>query len=300
LDAHAGFSFYAQSTEVPFIGSSPVFNICVIRPQDYQHHQAFDELVDLLRYSIIELGHPCTVSSNDLDDNRVEIVVGCHLLKPEARLPRSAVILNTEPLFSRENSGWTERIIDYANRHRVWDYNAKNIAALKALGLSGQRLLRIGYQRELERVATAPDQDIDVLFYGSYNDRRRAVLEELQGRGLNVVTLFGVYGSMRDEYVSRAKVVLNMHYYNQHIFEVVRVFYLMINGKAVVAEVSPDTSVEERFLYGIKAVPHQDLVDACLHLVNDAAARQRLEIAALHNIRQWPQIAFTSSLIATV
>ncbi len=274
------------------------FNICVIRPEGYAHHQAFDEIADLLRYAIIELGHPCSVSANEWRSDRTDIVIGCHLLKSTADLPDSAILLNTEQLFSRQNAGWTERVLGYARRHRLWDYNEKNIAALMARGTDGARLLRIGYQKELQRIAPAPVQDIDVLFYGSYNERRKAVLDELRQRGLNVATLFGVYGAERDAHIARAKVVLNMHYYDQHIFEVVRVFYLMSNRKAVVAEVSADTTVEWRFLQGLRTAPYEGLVEACAALVADAAGRQRLEAEALRTISAWPQARFLQPLLA--
>lgn len=273
------------------------FNICVIRPEGYAHHQAFDEIADLLAHAITELGHPCGITSNEWSAERTDIVIGCHLLRSTADLPDSAILLNTEQLFSRQNADWTERVLGYARKHRLWDYNEKNIAALAARGIDGARLLRIGYQKELQRIAPAAEQDIDVLFYGSYNDRRSAVLKALRQRGLNVSTLFGVYGAERDAHIARSKVVLNMHYYDQHIFEVVRVFYLMSNRKAVVAEVSADTTVEWRFLKGLSTVPYDGLVEACVALVADAAERQRLEAEALNTISAWPQSRFLQPLL---
>ena len=37
------------------------------------------------------------------------------------------------------------------------------------------------------------------MFYGSYNPRRVAVLDELRSSGLNVHHAYGVYGTARDE-----------------------------------------------------------------------------------------------------
>lgn len=277
--------------------ASTSFNICVIRPAGYPHHRAFDEIAELLMYGIRALGHPCTITANELGTGRTDIIVGCHLLGADARIPEGAILLNTEQLFSRQNPGWTERVLGYARRHRLWDYNEKNIAALAARGVTGAGLLRIGHQKELQRISPAAEQDIDVLFYGSYNDRRSAVLEALRQRGLKVTTLFGVYGEERDAQIGRAKVVLNMHYYDQHIFEVVRVFYLMTNRKAVVAEVGPDTTVEWRFLPGLATAAYDGLVDACVALVGDATERRRLEAEAYRAISAWPQAGFLAPLI---
>ena len=277
-----------------------MFNIFVIRPDGYNHDQAFDELVDLIRFALIELGLVCTVSRTVMAEAAANILVGCHLLNPDQRLPDDVIILNTEPLFSRQNPNWTERIIAYARTHRLWDYNERNILALQEHGIEGPQLLRIGYQRELVRIASAQEQDIDVLFYGSINPRRLAVLDELQKQGLNVVKLFGVYGVKRDQFIARSKLVLNMHYYNQHIFEVVRVFYLMTNGKAVVTEVGDQTSVEPRFLNGLRPAPYERLVEECLHLARNTQERLALETCALQSIRQWPQSALMADLLSTM
>ena len=239
-----------------------MFNIFVIRPDGYNHDQAFDELVDLIRFALIELGHVCTVSRTVMAEAAANILVGCHLLNP--------------------------------------DYNERNILALQEHGIEGPQLLRIGYQRELVRIASAQEQDIDVLFYGSINPRRLAVLDELQKQGLNVVKLFGVYGVKRDQFIARSKLVLNMHYYNQHIFEVVRVFYLMTNGKAVVTEVGDQTSVEPRFLNGLRPAPYERLVEECLHLARNTQERLALETCALQSIRQWPQSALMADLLSTM
>jgi hypothetical protein len=276
-----------------------MYNICVIQPPDYIHFHAFDEVVDLMKFAISELGIACSVTANQVLQDRVNIIVGSHLI-PAAEaveFPSATIILNTEPLFSQQNIGWSERVVDFARVHKVWDYNARNIESLNARGISNARLMRIGYQPELERIRKAPQQDIDVLFYGSYNERRQLILAQLRERGLNVATLFGVYGEERDAFVSRAKVVLNMHYYDQHVFEIVRVFYLLTNSKAVVAEVGENTSVEERLRAGLECVPYGGLVEACEWLANDAVAREQLEISALRTIKAWPQADFMRQLI---
>ena len=276
-----------------------MYNICVIQPAGYIHFHAFDEVVDLIKYSMTELGMACSVTANEVLQDSINIIVGSHLIPATetVHFPASSIILNTEPLFSQQNMGWSERVVDFASVHKVWDYNARNIENLKARGIVNAQLMQIGYQSELERVQKSPQQDIDVMFYGSYNERRQAILAQLRERGLNVASLFGVYGEERDAFVSRAKVVLNMHYYDQHVFEIVRVFYLLTNSKVVVAEVGVNTSVEERFRAGLECVPYDGLVDACEWLTNDPVAREKLEFKALRTIKAWPQTEFMRQLI---
>jgi hypothetical protein len=80
------------------------------------------------------------------------------------------------------------------------------------------------------------EEDLDVLFYGALNERRRRVLEDCLARGLRVEHLFGVYGAARDRFIARAKLVLNVHFYPTQIFEAIRVSYLLSNRKVVLSE----------------------------------------------------------------
>ena len=157
----------------------------------------------------------------------------------------------------------------------MWDYSAENARRLTALGAPSVSYVPLGFVPELLRIP-AQGEDIDVLFYGSGNPRRHKILEALRARGLRVVALFGAYGEERDRAIARAKVVLNMHFYEAKIFEIVRVAYLLTNGKAVVAEAGPDTDIEADLRETVCGVPYDGLVDACVELVRDEARRAAL------------------------
>ncbi len=276
-----------------------MYHISVVEPQGYIHSRVFDELVSLVKFSILQMGKSCSVGTNTLVNNRTNIIVGCHLIPDGVNLdfPASSIFLNTEPLFSQNNIKWSRRVVAYAKQFRVWDYNAKNVNTLTMLGARDARLLRVGYQPELAVIPKSPSLDIDVLFYGSRNKRRLAVLQDIQARGMKVVALLGVYGKARDDLIARSKVVLNMQYFDQRNFEIIRVFYLMTNAKAVVTELGPNTLVERRFLSGLKAVPYDSLLTTCERLVADHAERQALESAALRTIMAYPQVEFMSPLL---
>jgi|Laugresu1bdmlbdd_1035124.scaffolds.fasta_scaffold03182_3 hypothetical protein len=69
--------------------------------------------------------------------------------------------------------------------------------------------------------------DIDVLFYGSPNSRRNIILGKLkthlEPRGYNMVSVTGIFGKDLVELISKSKVVLNIHFYENSIFENERV-----------------------------------------------------------------------------
>jgi hypothetical protein len=72
--------------------------------------------------------------------------------------------------------------------------------------------LDYGYVEALRRDGLpAAGRDVDVLLYGSLNDRRRAVLDELGRRGLKVAATRGLLPDyIRDSLIGRAKVVLDL------------------------------------------------------------------------------------------
>ena len=70
-------------------------------------------------------------------------------------------------------------------------------------------------------------KDIDVMFYGTANSRRNIILgilkEQLQRHGYNMTVVSTLFGAELLDYISRSKVVLNVHYYANSIFESERV-----------------------------------------------------------------------------
>jgi len=170
-----------------------------------------------------------------------------------------------------------------AKRHQIWDYDTANLAQWNALGYSYKPIhVPIGYVPELSRINSTAQQDIDVLFYGSLNERRSRILNALRDAGMNVHSVFGVYGKQRDELIARAKVVLNIHFYDTKVFEIVRVSYLLSNAKAVVSEYSEGTCIEKGLETAIACVPYEKLVDACRRLVQDEQMRKAQEARGFH------------------
>lgn len=255
------------------------YHISLIAPDGFIHSAAFTELAEMLAQGLLQLGMTVTADINLIDPAARNIVLGAHLLDAASlmKLPASTIIYNTEPLGLHGAKG-LDKLPLAANRLEIWDYSLRNLAIWRSLGVSRQiHYLPPGYTRSLTRIEAAVEQDIDILFYGSLNPRRYRVLDALTQRGVKLGHLFGVYGKERDAAIARAKLVLNLHFYEAGIFESVRVSYLLANSKAVVAEVNPDTEIEPWYLDAVQASPYESLVESCMRLLADAPARQALE-----------------------
>jgi hypothetical protein len=274
------------------------FNICLVSPPNYIHVLAFWELAELIHFSLIELGHESSLQFKKMEKDSTNIVLGVHLLEIELipKMPKSTVFINTEQIYL-DDTLWNKNIFEWAKHFEFWDYSEKNIAKFKELGIPNVKLLRLGFQRELSRIKKAPHQDIDVLFYGSINERRQEILSQLQIRGIKVKSVFGSYGKDRDQLIARSKVVLNHHFYKSEIFEIVRVFYLLSNSIAVVGEVNDTTSIDETYKNAICAAPYEELIACCEKLLLNNIDRAEVEKNGFETFSKRPQSVFTGQLI---
>ena len=249
------------------------YHIGTIRPQGYQHSDCFREVAEGLQSALRTLGHTVTCGENTVDAQAASIVLGAHLLtEDEMRsLPASTIVYNLEQLGAPNLPQW---YMEMASRVQIWDYSPLHIEMWRKVDCNQPPLLvEVGFAPELRRIRSNEVQDIDVLFYGSVNNRRLKILGALKAAGLNVQAAFGVYGSARDALIARSKVVLNLHAYENKVFEVVRVSYLLANAKAVVSEDAPDMGCLREAL---AVFPYEGLVEGCMRLVRDAEERALL------------------------
>jgi len=275
--------------------------LVVIEPDGYPHAAGLADLVTSFRHALAELGIDAQVVRNKVSGQGMNLVFGAHLIGTRAiadGLPPNTVLVNLEQL--RGNKLEAGSIYaDLMSRFPVWDHSQRNIAELRALTKNPHvHRIGIGFAPGMQSIAPVTEQPTDVLFYGSLNDRRRAILSALQQAGLQVRHLFGVYGVERDRAIAEAKVVLNIHFYEDSIHEIVRTSYLLANRKAVVCECNADTEIDADMRRALVAVPYDNLVAACIELVKDDARRRNAEQAGFQVFSQRRQAAMLARAIA--
>ncbi|MFA5103867.1 MAG: hypothetical protein WC527_01650 [Candidatus Margulisiibacteriota bacterium] len=241
------------------------FNICTIQPEGYNHSHAFAEVSLLLQSSLMSLSYDCTTSINGFYPDRVNIVLGSNLWAPDPSTLKSIKYIPYQLKQLPTDRKW---LIDrlspiLCNAKEIWDYSKENIAFLNELGLKA-KYLPIGYHEKLETIEHKADKDIDVLFYGSLNERRKAILDGISG--IKTKVLFGVYGRERDEYISRAKIILNVHSFESKILEVVRISYLLNNKCFIVSEESPINPYKK---VDLSMFEYKDILESCKHFVEN-------------------------------
>jgi hypothetical protein len=277
------------------------YNVCIIKPNGYLHSGAFIELAELIAYSLDDLGYQSSMSINECYIDSRNIIIGAHLLdlhhiKEIKDRFQSTVILNTEQLTNLP-AKWSNLLYEWIGNFETWDYSQHNINNLRDQGFNNIRFIGIGYHPKLTRIKKSKNQDIDILFYGSVNDRRLKVLNQLKSQGYKMAVKFGLYGQERDELISRSKIILNIHRYEIKIFEIVRIFYLMSNSKAILTEMSPDTDMNNIYIDGFYYAGYDHIAESCNLMLQNPNMLEELEKKSFELIRSFPQSQFTKVML---
>ena len=249
------------------------FNVLIVRPPDSPFFQAYTGMARILAAALKRLGHPTRLAENELVRDATNIVVGAHCLDPDAAddLPAGTIIYNSERAFA--DSTYMPTLKPFVSRFETWDYSEGNVRRWHELGVSDRvRWLRPGYVPECTTIDPATPPDIDALFYGHVNRRRRAILDDLARHGIRAYVLMNTYGEARDAYIARSKMVLNIHDADEAVFEVARAVQVLSNHRLLVSEHEGDDSVadlREGFVVGRS----DELGAICRALLDDDARR---------------------------
>jgi hypothetical protein len=235
----------------------------------------FGPVIETLVWGLRELGHDASSSFGIWRDGATHIVLCPHLLDAAtiARLPPDTILYNLDQITPASPMP-PSRLWNFRYWH-IWDFSLRNQAIWNSLGIS-TTIVPIGWYPGLERAPSNIIPDIDVLFIGQLNQRRKALLDRVARQGLNVGACNGVFGKNLDSLVARTKVALNVHYYPTHLLETMRLTYLLTNGCAVVSERSAHTEVPAAYEPGVRWAAYEALPDACRDLIDNASERERL------------------------
>lgn len=245
----------------------------------------YKEVVETLSWGLQSLGHRVSYAINAAASDATNIVFGAQVMPVAAlkQLPDNTIIYNFEQLRGIAANRVREETRYYAKaeQFKIWEYSAANVPSWHGLGRRDVKVVPVGYAPILSRIPKAARQDVDVLIYGLTGERRLQVFHALSQFGLSTLFVSGLYGAARDDLISRSKTVLNVNLYQKsRIFEIVRVSYLLANRKAVIADLDADTSIDADLHGAVRfASSLQELVNACVNLVENESERNRLEEA---------------------
>lgn len=138
------------------------------------------------------------------------------------------------------NSRWfTDEYFSVLEKsYAVFDYSLRNISFLQESGLSFQKThyMPISYNFEGDVESNKEPFLYDVIFYGDSNcERRQEALNALK-KQYSVKVINNLYGEDLKSELKRAKIIVNLHYYEGALLETTRLYECLSLGLSVVSE----------------------------------------------------------------
>lgn len=224
-------------------------HLCIIQPSGYIHSQGFIDQARYARYQFKRFGAEVSISKNRLRENAINIVFGAHLgFSEELKNRYTCVFINLEQLgdqgakigkeYLRLLS--TSPVIDYEQRN-LFNYGAKPGTV---------PIISFQYAPYLFQADSLPleDRPIDLLFFGTINERRKKIFSRIEDCGWNIAMFdYPLYGEERDQFIRQSKAVLNCHFYESSLFEQARAFHTLSLGTPLVSERTDKTQPPAEF-----------------------------------------------------
>ncbi len=252
----------------------------IVHPGPAMHGMhGYREVSEALQWGLNALGYETSLGINRTEDQATNIVLGFQMLAQQSldQLPDDTIVYNFEQLYGLQPHELKPSFQLAARRFCVWEYSERNLAAWNALGAARLAHVPVAWAPILARIPRAETMDIDVLFYGLPSQERLEIFRGICSSSIRTVFACGLYGTGRDDLISRSKLVLNLNLYESRIFEVVRASYLFANAKAVVSETHPDTFIEADLRDAAMFVAPNMIAGTCKMLLDNEMARTKLE-----------------------
>lgn len=199
---------------------------------------------EILCEKIQGLGYECELVT-EIGSNEFIYILYCAFAVPV--LPERYIVIQTEI----RNTKWFDK--HYENILKgalmIWDYTLANYDSRYR---NKSTVVTPGFKK-LE----AKLKDIDCLFYGSINPRRVLKLETLPFKPM---IIDDKYGPVMWDLISRAKIVINLHFYDKSPLETFRINEALAYGCHVISEPGKDM---DKYYHSVYFAENPDEFGAC-------------------------------------
>lgn len=193
-------------------------------------------------------------------------------------------------------------LFNLENSLGVLDYAMDNIAFLGDRGIAYPLVhyLPIGAWPEYNDKPNVR-KDIDVLFYGDHQSclRRQEILKSIDKK-FNIKIIDSVFGDEIKDVIRRARVVLNIHYYENALLETPRIQECLSLGTSVLSETTSDRGNYPHLGEGVTFFDSSsatDLIDKLDHILANPVPDIEIEKSTLRSSAYF-QFMFDRFLIA--
>ena len=252
----------------------------------------FKYISESIFINLREQGLNCILSEKvDVDSDNLYIFIGINSLVKH--YPSKYIIYQFEQTDSYYFNDDQEKEYNYIfndsylnilkNATQIWDYSLQNKLWLqKNMNLNNIIHVPICFSHILEKkIIGTQVKDIDILFFGSLNLKRKKILDKLKEyHSLNIIIKNNdCWEQELDILIGRSKIILNIHYYENAILEMHRLSYLLNNQCFIISETVSDKSLLKTLESGIIFSNYLNLVDTCIDFLYNKEHHHRQQIA---------------------
>lgn len=146
------------------------------------------------------------------------------------------------------SSRWFEesylRILE--NSYAIFDYSTLNVQFLQDKGLSLKQIYYTPISYIPHYAPTAQTKkEYDILFYGDANNERRKEYLAALKKKYKTKVISNIFGNDLYNEISKAKLVINIHYYEGALLETTRIYECISRDALVISESSSDIAEHE-------------------------------------------------------
>jgi hypothetical protein len=220
------------------------FNICIIKPANYEYSAIFMDQAQYYKYQFAKFGYTTTIGYNSLKKGVTNFVFGAWLgFDPALRNIYPCIFINLEQLGPKGSKHVSSDYMDLLRSSPVIDYDTENVQYYsKPKTVPIAPILYAPYLTDINPIPLN-DRKIDILFFGSMTDRRIKIIQDIVDSGVYIEYIKKpTFGKELYDLIRNSKCVLNIHAYESSIFEQARASICLSIGTPVVSERSRHTN----------------------------------------------------------
>lgn len=243
--------------------------------------QAIGDTLDLLNidYELTHVNKPINVNIHVNDNYTVEtddlyIIADIH--HHQDKLPKNYIALQNE----QPGSIWlNDRLMKrFDGALGVWDFCKTLNRRWCTMGYNSYHVpMRTPLKPFEVPIDNNKQKDIDILFYGGKTVKRtsmEASLKKKYGTSKKIIfRWFDLFEEEREDFISRAKIVLNIRNWEEGCLQTHRIEYLLARGKCIVSDRSGNDELDGDYESGIHFCENNDnmieIIDRLLNNPNE-------------------------------
>jgi hypothetical protein len=183
------------------------------------------------------------ITEEMLNDDSYYIILFAQLVK---KFPKKYIIYQLEQVVQ---SNWInkEYISKIESSIITMDYSINNIFSLQKINNNLFNKICYNPIPIIDKLEDYPiNIEYDILFYGTFNDRRNNIFKELK-KYFNVLYICNIFGDKLHELIKKSKIILNIHFYKNAVLEIPRIHEIIRYNKVIISELPMENDLNKQY-----------------------------------------------------